>query len=83
MNVSRDAAFDVVAVDAVESRAATGVFLEEREKTFHAALFARFFGSGWIGGGFSRARGLPCSRRHRQHEQVNHDSPNPEPTSQS
>ena len=56
MNVSSDAAFDVVAVDAVESRAATGVFLEEREKAFHAALFARFFGSGRIGRGLVGGR---------------------------
>ena len=31
----------MVAVDAVESGAAAGVFLEEREEAFHAALFAR------------------------------------------
>ena len=44
------AAFDVVAVDAVERRAPARVFFEEREEPLHRAPLARLFGGGGVGG---------------------------------
>ena len=58
------AAFDVVAVDAVEGRAAAGVFLEQGEEPLHGALLARLLGGGRIGGaaraGCRRVAGSPA-----------------------
>ena len=41
------AAFDVIAVDAVERRAAAGVFFEQREEPLHRSAFARFLRPRW------------------------------------